>query len=92
MKLHQSVDYSLGSGSANALEAENDVLRQQLSLISPRMSRLETQAGQLHERADQLHMLLLRRKTAGNTARSFTNATKGSESRSLILSAARFRP
>jgi hypothetical protein len=74
--LNQSEGNALGSRPANTLAAENDFLRQQLSLISPRVSKLEMQARQLNERANTLHMLLLRRKIVGDTVLSFANATK----------------
>lgn len=51
IKRNQFVDNALGSCSANTLAAENDMLRQQLSLISPRVRKLEMQERQLHERA-----------------------------------------
>jgi len=52
VKLNESDDAALGSRSAKSLSAENDVLRQQLNLMSPRVSKLEIQAGQLMERAN----------------------------------------
>jgi hypothetical protein len=58
IKLNQSVGNVLGSRSANTLAAENNFLRQQVSLISPRVSKLEMQARQLNERANEFHMLL----------------------------------
>ena len=58
LTLYQSIDYARESRSANSLAAENGILRRQLSLISPRVSKLETQASQLDERADDLQLLL----------------------------------
>jgi hypothetical protein len=52
--LNQSVDHALGSHSAKTLAAENNVLRKQFSLISPRISQLEMQARQLTDRANTL--------------------------------------
>lgn len=92
MELNQSFDNALGPQSANTLAAENDLLRQQLGLISPQVSQLEMQARQLRERADRLHLLLDRRKFVGDTLSSFTNAAKGSKPQSLIPAAKSFRP
>lgn len=74
--LNQSAGEALDSRSANTLAAENNFLRQQLSLISPRVSKLEMQAGQLSERSNEFQMLLHRPKIAGDTVSSFTNAIK----------------
>jgi hypothetical protein len=65
LTLYQSVDHALGSRSTNSLAAENGILRRQLSLISPRVSKLETQASRLDERADNLQMLLHPHKIVG---------------------------
>jgi hypothetical protein len=90
--LNQSVDNAVVSRSAHTLAAENDVLRRQLSSISPRVSKLEMQARQSQERANELSMLLHRCKITGDTVSSFTNATKGSKLRSANLAAKSFRP
>jgi hypothetical protein len=75
--LNQPVDDIVVSRSANTLRAENNFLRQQVSLISPRVSKMEMQAKQLNERANKLHMLLPYRKIVGDTVASFTNMIKG---------------
>jgi hypothetical protein len=90
--LNQSVGNALGSRSANTLATENDILRQQVSLISSRVSKLEMQARQSRERANKLQMLLHRRKIAGDTVSSFTNANEGFKLQSAILAAKSFRP
>ncbi len=87
IKLDQSVGNVLGSRSANRLAAENDFLRQQISLISPRVSKLEMQARQLDEHADKLQFLIV-----GNTVSRFTYATNGFKLRSLVPVATSFRP
>ena len=92
IKPNQSVGNALGSRSANTLAAENDILRRQLSLISPRVSKLEMQERQLSEGVNKLHMLLHRRKIVGDTVSSFTNATKGFKLQSLIPAATGSRP
>jgi hypothetical protein len=92
MKLNQSSGNALGSRSANTLVAENNFLRQQVSLISLLVSKMEMQARQLNERANKLHMLLPYRKIVGDTVSSFTDATNGLKPQSLIPSARSFRP
>jgi hypothetical protein len=92
IKLNQSVGNALGPRSVNTLAAENNFLRQQVSLISPRVSKLEMQARQLNECANKLHMLLQGGKVVGDTVSSFTNATKGFKLQSLIPAAKSFRP
>lgn len=92
IKLDQSVGNVLGSRWANTLAAENGFLRQQISLISPRVSKLEMQARQLDEHADKLQMLLPRRKIAGDTVSRFTYATNGFKLQSLIPSASSYHP
>ena len=92
IKLNQSVGYALESRSANTLAAENNFLRQQVSLISPRVSKLEMQASQLNERGNKLHMFLHRRKIVGNMVSSFTNATIWLELQSFIPAEKSFHP
>jgi hypothetical protein len=92
IKLNQSVGSAVGSRSANTLAAENNFLRQQVSLILPRVSKMEMQARQLNEHANKLHMLLPCRKIVGGTVSSFTNATNGLKPQSLISAARSFRP
>jgi hypothetical protein len=92
IELNQSVGFALGSRSVSTLATENNFLRQQVSLISPRVSMLEMHARQLDERANNLHMLLPRRKIVGDTASSFSSAPKESKLQSLILASKSFRP
>jgi hypothetical protein len=92
IKLDQSVGNALESRSANTLAAENNFLRQQISLISPRVSKLEMQASQLVERDNRLHMLLHHRMIAGDTVSRFTYATNGLKLQSLIPAVSSFRP
>lgn len=87
IKLDQSVGNVLESRSANTLAAENDFLRQQISLISPRVSKLEMRARQLREHADKLQMLI-----AEDTVSRFTYATNGYKLQSVIPVARSFRP
>lgn len=92
MKLNQSIGNAFGSHPANTLAAENNLLRQQVSLISPRVSKLEIKARQLNERADELLLLLDSSKIVGDSVSRFTYANNGFELRPLISAAARFRP
>lgn len=92
IKPNQSVGNALGSRSANTLVAENNILRQQVSMISLRVSKLEMQAKQLHECADKLCMLLDRSKIVEDTVFRFAYAANGFKPQSLIPAAASFRP
>ncbi|MGA3288245.1 MAG: hypothetical protein ABSD46_12555 [Bacteroidota bacterium] len=65
IKLNQSVGNALESRSANTLAAENNFLWQQVSLILPRVSKLEMQARQLNKCGNKLHMFLHRREIVG---------------------------
>jgi len=82
------MDYSLGnplkSRSPSVIAAENDILRQQLSVMSPRVSTLEMQVRQLHERANEFHVLLGRRSIVRDTVSRFTNAAEAFRIRLLI--------
>lgn len=92
VKMNQSVADTLAAHSANALSAENDILRQQLNLISPRVSNLEIQAERLKERGKGFHELLERRQNARDTVLSFTSVTNGLRTVSLISAAKIPRP
>jgi hypothetical protein len=92
IKLNQSVGFALGSRSVNTLAAENNFLRQQVSLISPRVSMLEMQATQLNECANNLHLLLHGSKIVGDTVPRFMNATKRFKLQSLVYTAKSSRP
>jgi hypothetical protein len=91
INLNQSIGNTLGSRSANTLVAENNFLRYQANLISPRVSKIEMQASQLNEVANEFHMLLPYRKIVGNTVTSFTDATQGFKLQSLIPAEKSFR-
>jgi hypothetical protein len=75
--LNQSIGNALGFRSADTLAVENDILRQELHLMSPRVSKLEMKVRQLHERDNKLHVLLYPRTIAGDTVSRFTYATEG---------------
>jgi prophage DNA circulation protein len=92
MKLNQSEANAHESRSASTLEAENNFLRQQVSLISDQMKKMEMQAEQLRERANRLDMLLHGSTMERDTASSFTKAAGGLKPRSSIYAAGSFRP
>ena len=62
IKLNQALGITPGSRAAIALEAENNVLRQELILISPRVSKLAAKVKELCAQDDNLHLLLSRQK------------------------------
>ena len=72
----QSVAKAFGYYSTNTLAAENNFLRNQVSFISARVSRLEIQATQLNEHADNLYQILHGSKIAGDTVPKSTNTAK----------------
>jgi hypothetical protein len=92
MRLNQSVANALGSRSTETLAVENQILRRQLTLISPRVNDLEMRAKQLDERVNTLHALLGGRKIDRDSAWRFANATKATKPQPVIPVAARFRP
>lgn len=68
-QLNPSFGDTLESRSAKVLSAENDMLRQQLSLISPRVNELERQARQLSR-------LLNSREIVGDPVQGSRNTAK----------------
>lgn len=66
LKMNQFGSNTTGVHSAITLAAENDILRQQLNVLAPRVNELEMQAGQLHECANRIQMLLDRSEAVGN--------------------------
>jgi hypothetical protein len=92
VKLNQSVADTLGAHSASALAAENEILRQQLNLISPRLINLEIKAERLRERAQGLHKFLQSRKPVRDTVSSFTSVTIGLKSPTSVAATRHPRP
>jgi hypothetical protein len=88
--LHQPIGNALGFRSENTLAVENDVLRQELSLMSPRVSKLERKVRQLREDDNILHLLVYPRKIAGDTVSRFTDASKGTTVQSPVTAAVSF--
>jgi hypothetical protein len=75
VKLNESVADTIEAGSMNALKAENVILRQQITLIAPRLTRVEAQADQLRERTNGLHKLLRKRNDVRDRGLSLTSFT-----------------
>jgi len=86
-KLSHSVGFALGYRPASTLASENNFLRQQVSQISLRVSKMEMQATQLNERSDNLHLLLQNDKIIEDTVSRFTIAANEFKHQSLILAA-----
>jgi hypothetical protein len=87
MILNQSIGNILGFRSTKALAAENNILRQQLDLISIRADKLERQTKQLNERADNIHIFLSSQKNIEDTILKFKIARKYYEPQYLISAA-----
>jgi hypothetical protein len=91
-EMNQSLFSSPGARPASKLASENGLLRNQLSLISPRVRDLEIRARESAEQADKLYLFLPRRNIVGHRVSSSTNATKSNKSKSLIAAARNLRP
>ncbi len=83
IKLNQALGITPGSRAAIALEAENNVLRQELILISPRVSKLAAKVKELCAQDDNLHLLLSRQSIVGDSAAGLTYPAKRSKLQSL---------
>jgi len=92
MKLNQPVSFTLGFRSTSTLTAENNFLQQQVSFISPRVSKFEMQTIRLNERANNLHRLLHNNKIMEDTVLRFKNVTKEFKHQSMIFAAKSFLP
>jgi hypothetical protein len=92
IRQNQFVANALGSRSAETLVAENQILRSQLSLISPRVNALETQTMQFDEQVNKLHEVLSHRSIVKDSAWRFTNAITGTKLKPVIPVRAGFRP
>ena len=92
MKLNQPVRFTLGLCSTSTLAAENNFLSQQVRFISPRVSKMEMQATQLNDRANNLHLLLHNSKNVRDTVSRLINTTKEFKRQSLILATKSYSP
>ena len=92
IELNQSVGFAFGSRSAITLASENNFLQQQVSQISPRVSKLEIQALQLDKYANNLYTLLSHHKIANDTVSSFSSTSKEFKPQSMILAMKSIRP
>jgi hypothetical protein len=92
IRVNQSIANALGSRLTETLATENQILRSQVSLISPRMNGLEMKAQQLNEQVNKLHTLLDRRMIVKDTVWRFTNVTKLSRPKFVNPVTASFHP
>jgi hypothetical protein len=91
IKLNQSVGNAFGIRSTNTLAAENNFLRQQVTLISPQVNNLNMQTRQLNEHANKLRMFLQGSKIARDTVLSFAYVNKKFKLQPMVLAAKSFR-
>jgi hypothetical protein len=92
INLSSSASKVFGFSSTNTLASENSFLRNQVSLIAPQVSKLETRVKQLNEHADKYYILLHSRKIDKDTVSSLMNASKRQKHESLIYAAKSFLP
>ena len=92
IKLSQAVGITPGSRTAIALAAENNILRQEVTLISPRVSMLVVKTRELSAQDEKLHMLLYHQEMVGDSVTGFTYPTKWVVIQSLNPLATNFRP
>jgi hypothetical protein len=92
IKLNQAVGITPGSRTAIGLAAENNVLRQEVTLISPRVSMLAVKTRVLSAQDDRLHLLLYHQEMVGDSVTGFTNPTKWVVLQSLNPSATNVSP
>jgi hypothetical protein len=76
IKLNPSVGNTIRSRSTNTLASDNNFLRQQVIMISPRVSNLEIRVRQLNDHANDLKILLPHRKIMSDTLSNLIAATK----------------
>ncbi len=92
VKSSLSAGRASGLPSPNTLTAENNFLRHEVSLISPRVSNLETQVDQLNKHADKFQTLLLDRKIIKDTVSNLKNAAKSGKEQTMIYAAKTLLP
>jgi hypothetical protein len=81
-----------GSHPAEFLASENKILKQELSMMTPRVTKLEVQVKQLSNRANALHELLHRPKIAADSLLRPKYSTKEVEVQSTASVVTGFRP
>jgi hypothetical protein len=92
IKLNQVVGITSGSRTAIALASENNVLRQELTLISPRVSKLILKTRELSAQDEKLHLLLFHREMVRDSVTGFTCPTTWLVLQSLNSKASNLRP
>jgi hypothetical protein len=73
IKLNQSVGFTSGARTAKMLAVENNVLRQELISIPPRLKKLEGQTKELCAQDDNFHVLLKHQEIIGDSVTGFTD-------------------
>jgi hypothetical protein len=76
IKLSQATGITPGSRTAIALAAENNILRQEVTSISPRVSMLAVKTRELSTQDDRLHLLFYHQEMVGDSVTGFTSPTK----------------
>ncbi len=92
IKLNQSFDHAFWSRSSYLLAVENEILRQQMRMISPRVHHLEIQTRHLDEFSNELYVLLHPGMVAGDTVSRYTIAIKNVQVPYPGSNDARFHP
>jgi hypothetical protein len=90
VRLNQFVSRGIESRSAEKLMMENQILKAQLDLISPRINDMELKTQDMNERVTAFRTLLYRHGIVGDTSWRFTDATRGPRSRSEVSAASIF--
>ena len=90
MTLHEPIGSALGFRTESKLAVENDVMRQELGLMSHRVSKMEGKVRQLHEDDKILHLLVYPGKIIGDTVLRSTDASKVSKVQSPATAAMSF--
>src|ERR1700690_2342557 len=76
IKLNQAVGITPGARTAIALAAENNILRQELMLIAPRVNKLVVKTRELSAQGENLHVLLTHQEMVGDSVTGFTYPAK----------------
>lgn len=73
IKLNQSAGFTSGARAAKMLVVENNVLRQELIAIPPRLRKLEVQTKGLGTQDKDLNVLFTRQEIIGDSVTGFTS-------------------
>ena len=92
VKLNQYAGVTAGAHFAKTLESENEVLRQELSVMSPRIEKLDRLTRQLNDHANKLSVLLSRPGFVVDTVSLSLYQAKRAAANSLTPELTSFRP